>query len=100
VINRCGRLAGKVSTDPKLNRKAAELRTHLAESNKMEPAKRIGETTGGTLLVVFGVLATGACFQHLYTSFMEDRWGILIAGLIFLPISIIHGFGIWLGFWH
>jgi len=52
------------------------------------------------LFVVFGVLATGACFQHLYTSFMEDRWGILIAGLLFLPISIIHGFGIWLGFWH
>jgi hypothetical protein len=41
-----------------------------------------------------------AWFQHLYTCFTEDRWGILIAGAIFFPIGIIHGFGIWFGFWH
>jgi hypothetical protein len=47
-----------------------------------------------------GPLVLAAWLQHVYTCFTEDRWGILIAGAIFLPIWIIHGFGIWFGFWH
>ena len=38
--------------------------------------------------------------QHLYTCFNERLWGFLIAGALFFPIAIIHGWGIWLGWWH
>jgi hypothetical protein len=35
-----------------------------------------------------------------YPCFNEHLYGFLIAGAIFFPIGIIHGWGIWLGFWH
>ncbi len=49
-------------------------------------------------LSVFAV-SIAAWFQHLYTCFTDDRWGFLIAGAIVPPIAIVHGIGIWLGFW-
>jgi len=53
----------------------------------------------GLLGVAFFLLAIGGWFQHLYTCFNERLWGFLIAGAIFFPIAVIHGWGIWLGFW-
>ena len=38
--------------------------------------------------------------QHLYTCFNEKLYGFLIAGAIFFPIAVVHGWGIWLGWWH
>ena len=29
----------------------------------------------------------------------EAAWGFLIAGAIFFPVAIVHGVGIWFGFW-
>jgi hypothetical protein len=46
------------------------------------------------------VLGLGGWCQHLYTCFNNHYWGFLIAGAIFFPIAIIHGWGIWLGWWH
>ena len=43
--------------------------------------------------------SAAAWFQHLYTCFTEEAWGFLIAGAIFFPVAIVHGVGIWLGFW-
>ncbi len=28
-----------------------------------------------------------------------DAWGFLIAGAIFFPVAVVHGWGIWLGIW-
>jgi hypothetical protein len=50
------------------------------------------------LLVGLGSFA-GWC-QHLYTCFNERLWGFLVARELFVPIGIIHGWGIWLGWWH
>jgi len=36
---------------------------------------------------------------HLYVCFTTAAWGFLIAGAIFAPIGVIHGWGIWLGVW-
>ena len=49
--------------------------------------------------IVLIIVAVAAWFQHLYTSFTEESWGFLIAGAIFFPIAIVHGFGIWIGVW-
>lgn len=50
--------------------------------------------------LAMGLLAFAGWCQHLYTCFNEKLWGFLIAGAIFFPIAIIHGWGIWLGWWH
>ena len=54
----------------------------------------------GQLSALLAVLlgSAGWC-QHLYTCFNEKLWGFLIAGAILFPVGIIHGFGIWLGWW-
>lgn len=46
----------------------------------------------------FGSLFAGWC-QHLYTCFNEHLWGFLIAGAIFFPVAIVHGWGIWFHWW-
>lgn len=52
------------------------------------------------IYLFFLVGCVAAWFQHLYTCFNEHLWGFLIAGALFFPVAIIHGFGIWGGFWH
>ena len=47
---------------------------------------------------IFLVLAA-AWLQHLYTCFTQEAWGFLIAGAIFFPVAVVHGVGIWTGFW-
>lgn len=34
---------------------------------------------------------------HVITCLDSERWGFLIAGAVFFPVAIIHGFMIWLG---
>lgn len=48
--------------------------------------------------ILFGLLALGAWLTHVVVCLKTAAWGFLIAGAIFFPIGIIHGFGIWLGF--
>ena len=47
----------------------------------------------------FFIVLLSSWFSHLYICFTEERWGFLIAGAIFFPIAIVHGFGAWMGFW-
>lgn len=56
----------------------------------------LGYLLGGSFILA----SIGGWFQHLYTCFNERLWGFLIAGAIFFPIAVIHGWGIWLDFWH
>lgn len=37
--------------------------------------------------------------NHLYICFTEGRWGFLIAGAIFFPIGVVHGWGRFFGWW-
>ena len=54
--------------------------------------------SGLGILIVAAMVA--AWFTHIYVCFNERLWGFLIAGALFFPIAIVHGWGIWLGFWH
>jgi hypothetical protein len=53
----------------------------------------------GAAGVALTIAAIGGWFQHLYTCFNHNLWGFLIAGAMFFPVGIIHGWGIWLGVW-
>ena len=59
-----------------------------------------GENVGGIIGIAVMLLFFAAWLQHLYACFTTDRWGFLIAGAIMFPVAIVHGIGIWLGFWH
>lgn len=48
-------------------------------------------------IAFFPVAAWGT---HVVTCLREGEWGFLIAGALFFPIAIVHGVGIWFGFWH
>lgn len=40
-----------------------------------------------------------AWLTHVFTCLANGEWGFLIAGALAFPIAIVHGIGIWLGFW-
>ncbi|WP_085696307.1 hypothetical protein [Pseudomonas sp. B26(2017)] len=48
------------------------------------------------LLIVWCVLAW---ITHVAVCFKSASWGFLIAGALFFPVAIVHGTGIWFGFW-
>lgn len=73
-------------------------------NSKRTRERRSLETFPSSVAEVFGWLygsfIIAAWFQHLYTCLMTDRWGLLVAGIFFPIIAIIHGVGVWLGLWH
>ena len=54
---------------------------------------------GAFFLTILGIVFGLAWFTHLFVCFTDDRWGFLIAGALMFPIAIVHGVGIWVGFW-
>jgi hypothetical protein len=48
--------------------------------------------------ILIGITAFVAWLTHVVTCLAAAKWGFLIAGAIFFPIGIIHGIGIWFGF--
>lgn len=55
---------------------------------------------GGLKMDEFWGWAIGAaCFlawlTHIFTCFAHAMWGFLLAGAIFFPIGILHGFYLW-----
>jgi hypothetical protein len=46
-----------------------------------------------------GEIVLGICFiawlTHIFTCFSYAMWGFLVAGAIFFPIGILHGFYLW-----
>jgi hypothetical protein len=87
---KAGNIEALVGTQP------ADISSHKEGSM----GEKVKTGFGCLLYGVFVALVTGGWLQHLYTCFNEGYWGFLIAGAIFFPIGIIHGWGIWLGFWH
>ena len=53
------------------------------------------------LFVIFTmfILSISGWLNHIVTCFQDDRWGFLVAGALFFPVAIIHGWGLWFGFW-
>jgi len=42
-----------------------------------------------------GITVTLAWLTHIFTCFAHGFWGFLVAGAIFFPIGILHGFWLW-----
>ncbi len=61
--------------------------------------KKLKQKGEAEIAVIFGLACLAAWFTHLYVCFNGNRWGFLIAGALVFPIAIIHGVGIWFGFW-
>ena len=51
-----------------------------------------------SLLIISAVfLCFAAWLTNVYVCLKNNKWGILIAGILMLPIAIVHGMGIWFG---
>jgi len=44
---------------------------------------------------VIGLTCFFAWLNHIFTSFADGLWGFLIAGALFFPIGILHGWYLW-----
>jgi hypothetical protein len=45
--------------------------------------------------VAFGLACMIGWLTHIFYCFGHTLWGFLIAGALFFPIGILHGFWIW-----
>ena len=51
-----------------------------------------------TVGVVAALTTAGFC-QHLYSCIYDGAWLFLILGWVVFPIGVVHGWGIWFGWW-
>jgi len=49
--------------------------------------------------VILALSSIPAWFTHVYVCFTTEAYGFLIAGAIFAPVAVVHGWGIWFGVW-
>ena len=56
------------------------------------------EKTGIFAAILFGLLVFAGWLTHVIVTIQAAAWGLLIAGAIMVPIGVIHGWGIWFGF--
>jgi hypothetical protein len=65
--------------------------------------KKFFELLGHMLMMLLcvgcAVVPLGAWLTHVIICIETAAWGFLIAGAIFFPIGMVHGFGIWMGIW-
>lgn len=50
-----------------------------------------------TALVMLSAIP--AWITHVVVCLSAGKWGFLIAGAIAFPIAVVHGWGIWFGWW-
>ena len=62
----------------------------------MLKSKQRGEADVIALAVVAWVIASW--ITHVVVCLKTSSWGFLIAGAIMFPVAVIHGTGIWFGF--
>lgn len=59
--------------------------------------------TGGIVAIsavlLFAIVCASAWITHIVECLQEGEWGFLIAGALVFPIAVIHGIGVWFGFW-
>lgn len=56
------------------------------------------DAKGGAGWAVLFFVLLAAWITHIGTCLIAGKWGFLIAGAIFFPIAVVHGIGIWMGF--
>ena len=49
--------------------------------------------------IVITVSTIPAWFTHVFVTIQAEQWIFLLAGAIFAPIGVIHGYGVWFGVW-
>lgn len=58
---------------------------------------------GGIIVVSLAILFVAGGFAawltHIVDCFQDGQWGFLLVGALFFPLAVIHGIGLWLGFW-
>lgn len=55
-----------------------------------------GRILGGWIIVC--LLSLAAWFTHVINCIQNEQWLFLIAGAVAAPVGVIHGVGIWFGF--
>ena len=58
-----------------------------------------GNTFGCLFYLSFTLVCVGAWFTDIAVCFQRHYYGFLIAGAILFPIAVIHGIGLWFGWW-
>ena len=55
---------------------------------------------GNADVFALGIILWGIAswLTHVFVCLKAGSWGFLIAGAIFFPVAMIHGTGIWFGF--
>jgi hypothetical protein len=48
---------------------------------------------------VYLLAPLAALSQHVLTCVATGRWGLLVAGVVFFPVAVLHGIGTWLTVW-
>jgi len=60
----------------------------------------LGTKLGGCFgICLIAVVPFAAWLTHVINTIQNEEWVFLLAGAIFAPIGVIHGIGIWFGFW-
>ena len=50
------------------------------------------------IAILFSLTCFAAWLTHVVVTIQNEQFLFLIAGAIFAPIGVIHGFGLWFGF--
>ena len=53
----------------------------------------------GEVLIFLMIISSAAWLTHVITCLQDERWEFLIAGALFFPVAIVHGIGLWFGYW-
>ena len=48
--------------------------------------------------MTLGLVTLPAWITHVVHTIQAEEWLLLIAGAVFAPIGIVHGIGLWFGF--
>jgi hypothetical protein len=65
-----------------------------------EKVKNATATTLGCIWYLgLSLLMLVAWLTHIFVCFQRHYYGFLIAGAIVFPIAVIHGIGLWFGWW-
>jgi hypothetical protein len=72
------------------------LKINQTENRDMKYEK--GNATEGLFIFIFAFVGFAAWITHIFVCLSDEAWRFLIAGAIMFPIAIIHGIGLWFGF--
>jgi hypothetical protein len=50
--------------------------------------------------IAIAIASLAAWITHVVHCLQHEQWGFLIGGALFFPVAIIHGLGLWFGFFH